>query len=36
MQGKSMSVPGEEGMRDIKIVQAIYASAAGGKRVSLA
>jgi len=36
MQGKSMSVPGEEGMRDIKIVQAIYASAAGGRRVSLA
>jgi len=33
MQGKPMLVPGEEGLRDIRIVEAIYASAASGKRV---
>lgn len=37
IQGKPMLVPGEEGLRDIRIVQAIYKSAAGnGARVSLA
>ena len=35
MEGKPMLVPGEEGMRDIRIVQAIYASASSGKSVSL-
>ena len=35
MQNKPMIVPGEEGMRDVKIFQAIYASAASGKSVSL-
>jgi glucose-fructose oxidoreductase len=35
MQGKPMPVPGEEGLRDIRIVEAIYKSAASGKRVSL-
>lgn len=35
MQNKPMLVPGEEGLRDIRIVQAIYASAASGKRVDL-
>lgn len=35
MQGKPMQVPGEEGLRDIRIVEAIYASAGTGKRVSL-
>lgn len=35
MQGKPVIAPGEEGMQDIRIVQAIYASAAGGKRVKL-
>jgi len=35
MQGKPMKVPGEEGLRDIRIVQAIYAAAASGKQVSL-
>ena len=35
MQGKPMQVPGEEGLRDIKIVQAIYKSAASGQRVAL-
>ena len=33
MQGKPMLVPGEEGLRDIRIVEAIYKSAATGKRV---
>jgi len=33
MQNKPMLVPGEEGMRDIRIVEAIYKSAASGKRV---
>jgi glucose-fructose oxidoreductase len=37
MQGKPMLVPGEEGLRDIRIVEAIYKSAAGkGVRVPLA
>jgi len=35
MEGKPMLVPGEEGMRDIRIVQAIYASASSGKSVTL-
>jgi glucose-fructose oxidoreductase len=36
MQGKKMVVPGEEGLRDIRIVEAIYKSAgAGGARVTL-
>jgi glucose-fructose oxidoreductase len=36
MQGKKMIVPGEEGLRDIRIVEAIYKSAAGnGARVAL-
>jgi glucose-fructose oxidoreductase len=36
MQGKPMLVPGEEGLRDIRIVEAIYKSAgANGSRVSL-
>src|SRR3954467_4831794 len=33
IQGKPMLVPGEEGLRDIRIVEAIYKSAATGKRV---
>jgi predicted dehydrogenase len=33
MQNKPMLVPGEEGLRDIRIVQAIYQSAANGERV---
>ena len=32
MQGKKMLVPGEEGLRDIKIVEAIYKSAKTGQR----
>jgi glucose-fructose oxidoreductase len=35
MQNKAMLVPGEEGLRDIRIVEAIYKSAASGKPVSL-
>ncbi len=35
MQGKPMLVPGEEGLRDIRIVEAIYKSAGTGNRVSL-
>lgn len=36
MQGKPMLVPGEEGLRDIRIVEAIYKSAAeNGARVAL-
>ena len=35
MQGKPMFVPGEEGLRDIRIVEAIYKSAASGKEVRL-
>ncbi len=30
IQGKPMLVPGEEGLRDIRIVEAVYKSAAGG------
>lgn len=33
--GKPMQVPGEEGLRDIRIVQAIYKSAASGQAVKL-
>lgn len=35
MQGKSMLVPGEEGLRDIRVVEAIYKSAGSGQRVTL-
>ncbi|HEY0055942.1 MAG TPA: Gfo/Idh/MocA family oxidoreductase [Pedobacter sp.] len=35
MQGKPMLVPGEEGLRDIRIVQAIYKSARSGKAVKI-
>lgn len=35
MQKKPLLVPGEEGLRDIRIVQAIYQSAASGKRVPI-
>jgi glucose-fructose oxidoreductase len=35
IQGKSLLVPGEEGLRDIRIVEAIYKSAASGKQVKL-
>jgi glucose-fructose oxidoreductase len=35
MQKKPMLVPGEEGLRDIRIVEAIYQSAATGRQVSL-
>lgn len=35
LQKKPMQVPGEEGLRDIRIVEAIYKSAGSGQRVSL-
>ena len=35
MQGKPMLVPGEEGLRDIRIVQAIYKCAESGQPVKL-
>lgn len=35
MQNKPMLVPGEEGLRDIRIVEAIYKSAGSGKSVKL-
>jgi glucose-fructose oxidoreductase len=35
MQNKPMMVPGEEGLRDIRIVEAIYKCAGSGKRVAL-
>ena len=35
MQNKPILVPGEEGLRDIRIVEAIYKSASTGKPVSL-
>ena len=35
MQGKPMLVPGEEGLRDIRIVQAIHQSARTGQQVKL-
>ncbi|MCU7547552.1 Gfo/Idh/MocA family oxidoreductase [Chitinophagaceae bacterium LB-8] len=35
MQNKPLLVPGEEGLRDIRIVEAIYKSAATGQRVNL-
>src|SRR5690606_18819116 len=35
MQKKPMLVPGEEGLRDIRIVEAIYKSAADGGEVKL-
>jgi glucose-fructose oxidoreductase len=35
MEKKPLLVPGEEGLRDIRIVEAIYKSAASGKRVMI-
>lgn len=35
MEGNPMLVPGEEGLRDIRIVEAIYKSAGSGKEVKL-
>ncbi len=35
VQGKPMLVPGEEGLRDIRIVEAIYQSAGTGQRVTV-
>ncbi len=35
MQGKPMIAPGEEGQRDIHIVESIYKSAELGQRVLL-
>ncbi len=35
LSNKAVMVPGEEGLRDIRIVEAIYKSAASGKRVLL-
>ncbi|MBD0331422.1 MAG: Gfo/Idh/MocA family oxidoreductase [Chitinophagaceae bacterium] len=35
ISNQPMQVPGEEGLRDIRIVEAIYKSAATGKRVAL-
>lgn len=35
MKGKPMLVPGEEGLRDIRIVEAIYKSAGTGQRVTI-
>jgi glucose-fructose oxidoreductase len=34
-QGKALLVPGEEGLRDIRIVEAIYKAAVTGQRVAL-
>ena len=35
LQNKPVLVPGEEGLRDTRIVEAIYKSAATGQRVAL-
>jgi glucose-fructose oxidoreductase len=35
LNNKPMLVPGEEGLRDIRILEAIYKSAGTGQRVSL-
>jgi glucose-fructose oxidoreductase len=35
MNKKPMLVPGEEGLRDIKIVEAIYEAARTGKQVAI-
>ena len=35
MNNKPMQVPGEEGLRDIKVVEAVHKSAATGQRVNL-
>ena len=35
LQKQPMLVPGEEGLRDIRIVEAIYKAAATGERVLL-
>ena len=37
LRGTPALVPGEEGLRDMRVVDAVYASArAGGKRIALA
>ncbi len=36
MEDKPVLVPGEEGLRDIKVVEAIYRAAANGKRITIA
>lgn len=35
MQGKAMMVPGEEGLRDIRVVEAVYKAAGTGQRVQI-
>lgn len=35
LEGRDMLVPGEEGMRDIRIVEAIYRAAVTGRRITL-
>ncbi len=35
IEGRDMLVPGEEGLRDIRIVEAVYKAAAEGRRISL-
>lgn len=35
MQGKTLLVPGEEGLRDIRVVEAIYQSVKTGKSVKI-
>jgi len=35
MQNKPLIAPGEEGLRDIRIVEAIYKAASSGQRVKL-
>jgi glucose-fructose oxidoreductase len=35
MQSKPMLVPGEEGLRDIRVVEAIYKCADTGQRVKI-
>lgn len=32
MQGKATRVPGEEGLKDMKVIDAIYRSLASGKK----
>jgi predicted dehydrogenase len=36
MQNKQPLTPGEEGLRDLKIIEAVYESARSGKTVKLA
>jgi len=35
-EGKPMRVPGEEGLKDMKVVEAVYKAAATGEKISLA